>query len=285
MRFVLLGLPPSTNNLYTVVAGHQVLSEVGWRYHDSVAAVLRRLWKFPPSAAPFAVLITYHLRYDRDVDGSQKVLLDGFAPQAHKGPNAGKRTPIVWNDDRQLVLFAARKRRLPKHILPYVSVIVRELGVAPVFASCYAPPLRGDRRRLDFDTALIPPSNNNAYVPIGRGARGRVKTREARIAAESLAAGFATLVLRLRAAAARLGNQRAREIAAGVTVFPGPLRLRLRFGFSADRRDVDGSSKILLDAARGILWGDDTQIESYCVAKARVPAGADPRVEGSVWEI
>jgi Holliday junction resolvase RusA-like endonuclease len=236
------------------------------------------------------VLVTYHLRYDRDVDGSQKVLLDGFAPQTHRGPQAGKRTPVVWEDDRQLVLFAARKVRVAKGVLPYVSVVVRPLARGPVFAPAYAPPLRGDRRRLDFATTLIPPSNNNAYTPIGIGGRGRIKTHEARAVAEALSGGFVALADDLRAAA-RAGaadnppNLRAGDIAAGETIFPGALRLRLRFGFLADRRDVDGSSKIILDAARGVLWHDDTQIASYAVAKARMPADAAPRIEGSIWEL
>jgi Holliday junction resolvase RusA-like endonuclease len=262
MRVVILGLPPSTNNLYTVVAGRQVLSEPGWQFHASVAAILRRHWATVPSGGPFAVLVTYHLRYDRDVDGSQKVLLDGFAPR-HRD---GGREPIVWNDDRQLVLFAARKVRAAKGTLPYVSVIIRELARPPMFVAG-APPDHRSRRRLDFATGTIPPSNNNAYTPVGRGRAGRVKTREARLIGEAYARDFAVLVG---------GSQ---------PYFAGPLRLRLRFGFAADRRDVDGSSKLLLDAGKGVLWRDDGQITSYSVAKARVRSGGQPSIEGGAWEV
>jgi Holliday junction resolvase RusA-like endonuclease len=269
MRAVILGLPPTTNNLYTVVSGRQVLSETGRRYHESVAAILRRLWSGPPSPAPFAVLLTYHLRYDRDVDGSQKVLLDGFAPR-HRD---GVREPIVWNDDRQLVLFAARKVRAGKTTLPYVSVIIRELAAQPVFVANTAPPASRVRRRLDFATNLLPPSNNNAYTPVGRGRMGRVKTREARAVSEAYAADFAILAA---------GQRPTRPSG---PLFAGAVRLRLRFGFTADRRDVDGSSKVLLDAGKVVLWYDDGQITSYSVSKARVRAGEEACIEGGVWEV
>jgi len=269
MRAVILGLPPTTNNLYTVVAGRQVLSETGRRYHESVAAILRRLWSGPPSPAPFAVLLTYHLRYDRDVDGSQKVLLDGFAPR-HRD---GAREPIVWNDDRQLVLFAARKVHAGKTTLPYVSVIIHELAVAPVFVANTVPPAARVRRRLDFVTNLIPPSNNNAYTPVGRGRLGRVKTREAREVSAAYAADFAALAA---------GQPGVRALG---PLFAGAVRLRLRFGFTADRRDVDGSSKVLLDAGRDVLWHDDGQITSYSVSKARVRSGEEACIEGGIWEV
>ena len=262
MRVVILGLPPSTNNLYTVVAGRQVLTEPGRRFHESVAAILRRFWSGAPSSGPFAVLVTYHLRYDRDVDGSQKVLLDGFAPR-HRD---GTREPIVWNDDRQLVLFAARKVRTNKSTLPYVSIIIRELSALPAF-NTGSPPRHRAVRRLDFATGLIPPSNNNAYIPVGRGRLGRVKTREARLIGEAYARDFTTIT------------------GGPWPYFTCPVRLRLRFGFTADRRDVDGSSKLLLDAGKGLLWRDDGQITSYSVAKARVRPGQSPSIEGGAWEI
>ncbi len=312
MRVVLLGLPPSTNNLYAVVMGRQILTETGRAYHRAVAAVMRKAWQQPPSPSPFAVMITYHVRYDRDVDGSQKVLLDGFAPKLEKNKvpseeqSSSRQEPIVWNDDRQLVLFAARKVRVKAGVLPYVSVIIRELVSQPAFVAPHVPALRGDRRRLDFGTDLIPPSNNNAYT-VSRGRHkatgvvtvgasgaiskekpmyGRVKTREARLVADAFGESFGYLASELRQAALTDGSSsRAAEIAADTMPFPAAVRLRLRFGYTADRRDVDGSSKILLDAARGTLWGDDAQITSYSVAKARVPAGAVACIEGGVWEI
>ena len=48
---------------------------------------------------------------------------------------------------------------------------------------------------------------------------------------------------------------------------------------------IDGSHKLLLDAARGILWTDDLQITSFTVAKARMSAGAEPRIDGDAWAL
>lgn len=253
MRLVLLGLPPATNNLYTVVGNRQVLSETGRRYHRTVAAVARRYWGRPPYRGPFAVLVTYHLGgYDRDVDGSHKAILDGFSPWRPDG----SRDPIIWKDDRQVVLFAARKVRTPA--LPYVSVVIRALVRDPHFA-----PLSRPSAALSFATSLIPPSTNNTYTP---SARFRRKTVEAREATQTYAAGFARL-------------------AGGQIPFRGGVRLRIRYGFLVDRRDVDGSHKLLLDAARGILWDDDRQVLSFTASKARLEGGRRPLIEGNAWSL
>jgi Holliday junction resolvase RusA-like endonuclease len=253
MRLVLLGLPPATNNLYAVIGNHQVLSEAGRRYHETVAAVARRYWTGPPHQGPFAVLVTYHLGgYDRDVDGSHKAILDGFSPRRIDA----SRSPIIWEDDRQVVLFAARKVRTSS--LPYVSVVVRPLRAVPAFR-----PLARPAGALSFATSLIPPSTNNTYTP---SARFRRKTVAARDATAAYAAGFARL-------------------APGGKPFRGGVRLRIRYGFIADRRDVDGSHKLLLDAARGILWDDDRQLVSFTASKARLDPGRTPVIMGNAWDV
>lgn len=255
MRLVLLGLPPTTNNLYAIVRGHQVLTEAGREYHRAVALVAHAaLGDRAASSAPFAIMVTYHLgAYDRDVDGSHKTILDGFSPRLKDG----SREPIVWQDDRQVVLFVARKMKAPRGVLPYVSIVVRELATPPA----YRPPvLRG--RALGFATSIIPPSTNNAYTHY-RGVRR--KTKDARQATIDYAAGWDDLADGAR------------------PMFAGPVRITLRFGFRADRRDVDGSHKLLLDAARGIMWFDDRAIQRFSVSKARVAAGSEPVIEGSLW--
>ena len=262
MRVVILGLPPTTNNLYTIVAGRQIISETGRLYHQSVAAVLRRVWRQTPGAGPFAVLLTYYLNYDRDIDGSQKVVLDGFAPKTKDG----ERETIVWHDDRQLVLFAARKVKVPKGVLPYIAIIIRPLARPPIFK----PITSRAPRILSFSTELIPPTTNNLYTP---ATIGRRKTRNGKLITQAYREGFAALV---------------RQKDLGGEKFPlnGAVRVKLRFSFTADRRDVDGSSKLIFDAARQILWADDNQVTSYSVAKARVGQKNElPCLEGDIWAL
>jgi Holliday junction resolvase RusA-like endonuclease len=247
MRLVILGLSPSTNNLYTVVRARQVVTETGRRFHAAVGAIAARAWTAAPGPGPFAVLVTYHLgAYDRDVDGSHKALLDGLSG-------------VVWQDDRQVVLFAARKRRVGRDVLPYVSLVVRPLTGRPLFVAPTVP-----TRALGFATTIIPPSANNTYTTTSRFRR---KTVAARSSSETFTAGFTALM-------------------AHRPPLTGPLRVRLRYGFTADRRDVDGSHKLLLDAARGRLWLDDRQIVAFTVSKARLgPPGRAPRIEGAVWAL
>lgn len=263
MRLVILGLPPTTNNLYAIVAGRQVKVEVGRAWTRIAAAAARAAWAGRvPSRAPFAVLITYHLgAYERDVDGSHKTLIDGFAPQGQDG----HQEPIIWYDDRQLVLFAARKVRAPKGVLPYVSLVVRELSSLPAY---HAP--APSHNALGFETTVMPPSTNNTYTT------WRGKRRKSEAAREAFAAyqtGFAALVTA--------------DAQASRFPFTGPVRVRVRYGYTADRRDVDGSHKLLFDAARGetgagLVWRDDLQITSLAIAKGRVPAGVAPRIAGDV---
>lgn len=267
MRLVILGLPPTTNNLYAIVSGRQVKVEVGRVWTKIAAAVARAAWAGrEPSHAPFAVLITYHLgAYERDVDGSHKAIIDGFAP---KGDD-GHQEPIIWYDDRQLILFAARKVRAPKGTLPYVSVVVRELGEIP-------PPYREPRAvqgALGFETSIMPPSANNTYT-VWRGQRR--KSKEAREVFATYRVGFAELV------AADTDPTR--------FPFSDSVRVRVRYGYIADRRDVDGSHKLLFDAARGeggggLIWRDDLQITSLAIAKGRVATGDSPRIAGDVRDL
>lgn len=264
MRMVILGLPPTTNNLYAVVRGRQVKVEAGRAWTRLAAAVAAATWgERPVSAAPFAVLITYHLgAYERDVDGSHKAIIDGFAPRE---PETGQR-PIVWHDDRQLVLLAARKVRAPKGVLPYVSIIVRELAGATGESPGYLEPTPA-RGALSFETTVLPPSTNNAYTTFGGTRRKSAASREAYATYQK---GFAALV----------------ADDPDLARFPltGALRVRVRYGYVANRRDVDGSHKLLLDAARGqgLVWRDDLQITSLSLAKGRVPAGLAPRIAGDV---
>lgn len=246
MRFLLLGLPPSTNNLYAVVAGHQVLVEPGRAFHAAMRQVAARQWTTGPSRQPFAVQVTYHLGgYDRDVDGSHKPILDALSG-------------LVWVDDRQVVLFVALKRRLSSRVLPYLSVIVRELPQVPPFA-----PGRPPRRAEAFLTEILPPSTNNSYTVFGGR---RHKTAAAKQVTAIYRAGFQ-----------RLAGRR--------PPLKDSLCVRLRHGYRADRRDVDGSHKLLFDAARGVLWVDDRQILRFSVAKGRVPAGQVPRISGALWSL
>lgn len=234
MRFVLLGLPPTTNNLYTIVAGRQVKSAVGRDYAEAVSEVARRAWSDEALRGPFAVLVTYHLgAYNRDVDGSHKAIVDGCSG-------------IIWHDDKQVVLFAARKRRAPAGVLPYVSVVVRQLAAMPAWQEPTAPPAAAELR-----LSPLPPTTNNSYA-IFRGIRR--KTAAARAASAVL--------------------EEAMCDAAPVIPWSGPLRLRLRYAMAVDRRDVDGSHKLLLDAARSRWWRDDLQLTSFSAAKSRI-SGAE----------
>lgn len=263
MRLVILGLPPTTNNLYAIVAGRPVKVEPGRAWTEIAAGVAAHAWgPRPPSRSPFAVLITYHLgAYARDVDGSHKAIIDGFAPRRGK-----MQTPIIWHDDRQLVLLAMRKVRAPKGVLPYVSVIIRELVAAPAYREPTVVP-----GALGFTTTRMPPSTNNTYTSF-RGARR--KSAAAREAFAAYLVGFRALV--------------------GGTPDPdrypltGPVRVRIRHGYTHDRRDVDGSHKLLLDAARGepgaggLVWRDDLQIRSISLVKGRVPKDEEPQISGDV---
>lgn len=242
MRFVLVGLPPSTNNLYAIVGGRQVKTAVGREYSAAVADVARRAWEAEPSGGAFAVLVTFHLAgRDRDVDGSHKAILDGCSE-------------VIWSDDRQLVLFAARKRRLPHGVLPYVSVVIRPVAALPAWTDPIAAPAAAE-----IVASPLPPTTNNSYS-IWRGIRR--KTAAARAASTALEPAI---------------NDSAPD-----QPWRGPVRLRIRYALTANRRDVDGSHKLLLDAARGAWWGDDLQITSFSVAKTR---GSDERVVMHAFEL
>jgi Holliday junction resolvase RusA-like endonuclease len=236
-RFRLIGLPPSTNNLYTVVAGRQVLSRAGRAYHAAVAALAADAWTEAPAVGPVAIRVTYRLgTHDRDVDGSHKALIDGMSG-------------VCFDDDRQVVLLSLNKAEAGDG-LPSVEVTVRALGALPIDRT-----LRAGRDGFRLSTTLLPPSTNNSYAIAGRVRR---KTREAKSVETAYRGAF-------------------RELAAGVPPIEGPVRVRVHYGFTADRRDVDGSHKLLLDAARGLLWVDDRQIRSLTLTKARTNGA--PRLE------
>ena len=237
-RLLLIGLPPTTNNLYTIVAGRQVLSREGRAYHAATRSVARAAWSDAPVTGPVALRITYYLgAHDRDVDGSHKALIDGL-----KG--------VVFGDDRQLVLLALEKRIVSAGTLPYVSVVIRPLVTAPAVRK-----LRASEAGFGLSTRLLPPSTNNTYAISGRVRR---KTRDAKAIESAYRGAFATLA----------GDEPATD---------APLRLRVHYGFTADRRDVDGSHKLLLDAARGLLWIDDRQVAALTLSKARTTG--EPRLE------
>jgi Holliday junction resolvase RusA-like endonuclease len=235
MRLTLFAIPPATNNLYTVVRGRAVLSEAGRAAKAAWAEAFRAVrGARAPHAGPVAVLIVYRLgATDRDVDGSHKAIID-----------AG--SGVLYEDDRQIVLFAARKERAPVGVLPSTTVVVRELAASPHFRMPVSPP-----HSRGFATNHIGPTTNNAYAPI-RGIRR--KTAEARVSSARYEAA-------------------AREAAGEMPPLTGPLRLRVRHGYQADRRDVDGSHKLVVDACRGLLFLDDRQVRSFSVAKGRVAAG------------
>jgi Holliday junction resolvase RusA-like endonuclease len=246
MRLVIAGLPPSTNNLYTVVAGRLVISARGRAFHRAMAAVARRAGAKTPDARRYAVRITYHIARDRDVEGSQKALLDSFSG-------------LVWEDDRAVVLLVIRKVSTPPGVLPWTSVILRPLG--PTVPAFHAPttPAGG----IFFATSLLPPSTNNAMAVSGGRRRS---TREQRAISAAHSAGLLA-------------------IAAGMAPWKVSIAVRIRYGFLADRRDVDGSHKSLLDAARGILWDDDRRIEMISLAKGRLPPGTEPLIAVAVWPL
>ena len=245
MRLTLFAVPPATNNLYTVVRGRAVLSEAGRATKAAWAEAFRAVHgDRPVHDGPVAVLVVYRLGpTDRDVDGSHKAIVD-----------AG--SGILYRDDRQIVLFAARKERAPEGTLPSTTIVVRPLPAAPTFALPHRP-----TDAIGFATNHLGPTTNNAYAPI----RG----------------------IRRKTAAARVSSARyeemAREVAGTRVPLPGPLRLRVRHGYAADRRDVDGSHKLLVDACRGVFYGDDRQIRSFSVAKGRVAPGDEPVVVIDVW--
>ena len=246
MRLVMLGLPPATNNLYATVGGRIVISTAGRASHTAWHAVAARKWTDGPSSAPFAVMVVYHLRrFDRDVDGSHKAVIDGF-----KG--------VVWRDDKQVILLSARKVRVPRDVFPYVTVIVRELAIMPSYGA-----LRVPGGALAFVTDIWPPTTNNSYVALGGRRR---KTLEAK--SIGLAYGF--------------------ELARMVRNPPaivGSARLKIRYGIVADRRDVEGSHKLIVDAMRGLVWRDDSAIMSFSVAKARLPKGGQPVIDVVTWSL
>lgn len=243
MRLRLLGLPPSTNNLYAIVRGHQILSAEGRRFKAAIATIARELRAgLSPHDGPIALRISYRLRHDRDVDGSHKALLDALSG-------------ILYHDDRQVIALDIDKQRVKTGEPAELRLTARLLGEAPLHR-----PLPEPDRGVIFRTDLLPPSTNNTYAVIGRIRR---LTREGRTVKDAYATALA-----------------------GITPAPlaGPLRVRVRYSFAADRRDVDGSHKLLLDAARGILWSDDRQIVSIDLIKGRVPAGDQPQIELAVWE-
>jgi Holliday junction resolvase RusA-like endonuclease len=236
-RFRLYGLPPTTNNLYAVVAGRQVLSRAGRAYHAAVAEIAAAAWSGTPADGPVAVRITYHVAHDRDVDGSHKALVDGMSG-------------VCFDDDRRLVLLTLTKEPVRDGALPHVDVTVRALSALPVDRH-----LAASREGFALTTTILPPSTNNTYAISGRVRR---KTREAKAVETAYRGAFA-------------------QLAGGQPPAEGPVTLRIHYGFTADRRDVDGSHKLLLDAARGHLWIDDRQITRLTLTKARTDGA--PRLE------
>lgn len=246
MRLVIVGTPPATNNLYAVVGGRMVLSARGRAFHAALAAVARRAGPAAPDERRYAVAITYHLGRDRDVEGSQKVVLDALSG-------------LVWRDDRAIVVLRLAKRRVAPGTLPWTSVTIRPLSAtAPAFHTPRVP-----AGGVGFGTTLLPPSTNNAMAVSG-GRRRR--TRAARQVALLHRAGIA--------AAAGPGEP-----------WSGPVRVRIRYGFRADHRDLDGSHKAILDSATGTLWRDDRQLVSVSFAKGRLSTGEEPRVVFAAWAL
>lgn len=245
LRLLLVGLPPTTNNLYAVVAGRQVLSREGRAYHAAVRAVAQAAYRDAPLHGPVAIRINYYLSaHDRDVDGSHKALIDGL-----KG--------VLFADDRQVVLLTLEKQRVATGQLPYVSIIVRPLASTPADRTLH-PAADG----FALTTRLLPPSTNNTYAIAGRVRR---KTRDAKAIESAYRGAFA-------------------KLAGDLPPAEGAIRLRLHYAFTADRRDVDGSHKLLLDAARGLLWVDDRQISALTLSKSRTPGEARLELTGTVSE-
>jgi len=252
MILTLLGLPPTTNNLYAVVGKRHVLTEEGDRYHQQVREVVKELYSLPPADGPFAVSVTYYLGgYERDVEGSHKALIDGMSG-------------LVWNDDRQIQLMCLRKRKAPAGMLPYVNVITRKLAQQPASMRQLPGTPREPDRGLTLVTGVIPPTNNNIYF----SAESRIKTPAAQLAGRLFSRAFDNL-----SASSDLALP-----------WSGHLGGKIRYYFAADRRDVDGSHKLLLDAAKGILWHDDRQLTHICLRKGK-SGGETPTIFAAFWPV
>lgn len=63
-----------------------------------------------------------------------------------------------------------------------------------------------------------------------------------------------------------------------------PKSIPKRVNEPATRPDLDNYSKLLLDALRGILFSDDSQIVEMLLEKEYVKLGELPRVEVAIWE-
>jgi Holliday junction resolvase RusA-like endonuclease len=240
MRLVVVGLPPTTNNLYAIVGRYQVLTAAGRSYKASLHNAAIATATTPPTNGPVAMMVTYYLRRDRDVDGSAKIVLDAL-----KG--------VIYEDDRQVDLLVLRKRRTKT--LPYLSIVVRRLRAHPVFR----PIVERDTHVLATFTDL-PPTTNNLYTIFGRRRR---KSREARQLQDVYAIGYRM----------RMGAK---------SPMRGQVGARIRYGFIANRRDVDGSHKTLIDAASSIVYEDDRQIVRLSLAKGR---SAEPIVVAAFYPI
>jgi len=253
MILTLLGLPPTTNNLYAVIGRRHVLTEEGVRYHQQVRAVLERVHSLPPADGPFAVSITYYLGgYERDVEGSHKALIDAMSG-------------MIWRDDRQIQLMCLRKRKAAAGMLPYVNIVTRRLAMQPASMLSLPSAVRSVPRGLTLITSVIPPTTNNIYFSTD----SRIKTPAAQLAGRLFARAYDNLAV-------------ASDLA---LPWSGHLAGRIRYHFAADRRDVDGSHKLLLDAAKGILWHDDRQLTHICLRKGKAGKNITPTIFASFWPI
>lgn len=63
-----------------------------------------------------------------------------------------------------------------------------------------------------------------------------------------------------------------------------PKSITRRITEPTSRPDLDNYAKLLLDALRGIIFADDSQIVGMLLEKEYVKDGALPRVEVAIWE-
>ena len=81
MKIVISKLPPSTNHLYAVraVRGHAMMyvTKEGKEWFEFAGKELKKQWrKKTPIGTPCEIWIELYLAYDRDIDGSNKAILD-----------------------------------------------------------------------------------------------------------------------------------------------------------------------------------------------------------------
>lgn len=114
--WLILSLPPSTNNLYWNIRGRgRVLTKAARTWKEDAARSARTIWKISePLPGPVSVSLWFVLRRDRDID-NVKAVLDCLSG-------------IAYADDKQITRLVIEKRRAVGSEIGRVEISVTPAG-------------------------------------------------------------------------------------------------------------------------------------------------------------